>query len=207
MTSDPTYAQHAISAEQPSWAGTGAAGPQASAMSYAAAVWQEGEGQGRGAPTVAGGATASVETHRDGAAPDASVSVAARPAVVAAPAAPSPRAPSPGVSRVKPDVPGDEPQDAPGTLCDRLAHAKWDVRAYALQQVACAIFQLARHGGGQACTADWEEHTASVGKGLGESNVAVLDKALNAAQQLLYYAPIPLCEQLASSCAEVRMPR
>ena len=199
MTSDPAYAQDAMSAEQPTWAGT----PQASAMSYAAAEWQEAVGQpcGQGAPTVADGATGPVETDRDGAPP-----VAARPEVVPAMPAASARAPSPPLSRVKPDLPGDEPQDATGALCDRLAHAKWDVRAHALQQVACAIFQLARQCGGQACIADWEEHTASVGKGLGESNVAVLDKALNAAQQLLYYAPIPLCEQLASSCAEVPMP-
>ena len=114
--------------------------------------------------------------------------------------------PVPG-QRVQPDAPGDMPEGAGGSMSDRLAHAKWDVRAYAYQEVAVAIFRLATLPlpDGKA-DADWEEHAASVAKGLGETNVAVLDKALNAAQQFLYYAPIPLCQQLASSCAEVLAP-
>ena len=134
----------------------------------------------------------------------AKVPEAATPTPAAAPMGAVPVHPC----RVKPDLPGDMPEDAKGTLNDRLAHVKWDVRAYAFQEVACHISELSSAPGddkGQAGLARWEELTASVSRGLFESNVAVLDKALNAAQQLLYYAPIPLCQQLSSSCAEVHL--
>ena len=95
------------------------------------------------------------------------------------------------------------PPEAGATLDERLRHTKWNVRAHAYQEVACAIFRLGSQAraGDSSEDAAWSAHAAVVAKGLGETNVMTLDKALNAAVQFLEYAPLALCKELAASCA------
>ena len=103
----------------------------------------------------------------------------------------------------EPDEPGEMPPEAGATLDERLRHTKWNVRAHAYQEVACAIFRLGSQAraGDSSEDAAWAAHAAVVAKGLGETNVMTLDKALNAAVQFLEYAPLALCKELAASCA------
>ena len=107
------------------------------------------------------------------------------------------------VARGAPEEAGDMPEGAGSNLDDWLASAKWNVRAFAYQHVACGIFRLANSHDMQEHEAEWARFTAVVTKGLGESNVQALQKALNAAHELLEYAPLPLCDLLASASAEV----
>lgn len=112
-------------------------------------------------------------------------------------------APSVSGSRGKPEDPGDAPEDTPPTLDQQLHHAKWNVRAYAYQHLACAIYSMGASGACSEQEAEWARYLQAVTAGMAESNVVALDKALNAAVQFLQYAPLPLCEHLASAAAEV----
>jgi len=93
----------------------------------------------------------------------------------------------------------------------RLQHSKWSVRAYAYQEVACHVYTLRQpqgegegEGEGKGSAGSWAEYEGAVRKGLmEESNVNALDKALNAALQLLQYAPLPACQELCAQAAPV----
>ncbi len=96
------------------------------------------------------------------------------------------------------------PEDAPSSLEQRLAHSKWNVRGHAYQELACAIYCLATAPPQeQDAESQWASLLPQVSKALLEPNVVALDRALNAAQQFLEYAPLAMCKELAASGAQV----
>ena len=116
----------------------------------------------------------------------------------------------------KPQEAGEMPEGAPSSMELRLAHAKWNVRAYAYQELACAIYKLATAarqtlaarspGQDPDALSQWATFLPLVSQALVETNVVALDRALNAAQQFLEHAPLDMCQELAASSAQVPAP-
>jgi len=102
---------------------------------------------------------------------------------------------------------GEMPEGAPSRMELRLAHAKWNVRAYAYQELACAIYRLSTTAGRADVLSDtlseWATFLPLVSQALLETNVVALDRALNAGQQFLEHAPLDMCVELAVSSAQV----
>lgn len=104
----------------------------------------------------------------------------------------------------KPQEAGEMPEGAPSSIEERLAHSKWNVRGYAYQELACAIYRLATAPQQEPdAESQWASLLPQVSKALLEPNVVALDRALNAVQQFLEYAPLAMCKELAVSGAQV----
>eukprot|EP00802_Teleaulax_amphioxeia_P003895 Tamp_03898.p1 GENE.Tamp_03898~~Tamp_03898.p1 ORF type:complete len:1023 (+),score=231.23 Tamp_03898:23-3070(+) len=103
----------------------------------------------------------------------------------------------------KPQEAGEMPEGAPSSIEERLAHSKWNVRGYAYQELACAIYRLATAPQQEPdAESQWASLLPQVSKALLEPNVVALDRALNAVQQFLEYAPLAMCKELAVSGAQ-----
>jgi len=100
-----------------------------------------------------------------------------------------------------PPPPGDQPEDCPATLQERVKSSKWNIRAYGLQELAYNLY-TSRQQGKAIAGSEWEETSSLIQGGLADINVNVQERSLEAARVFLETAPPEACQQFSSASAE-----